>query len=955
MGAGHDGGMRYHEGLHEPATMHAKPSSERHPTVVGIGASAGGLAALKVFLARVPEDCGLAFAVAVHLSPDRDSHLAELLSAHAPIPIEQVNRTTLIEPNHVYIIPPNANLSLVDTHLRLSPLEEQRRERAPIDRFFRTLAKRDGRAIAVVLTGSGSDGMLGVKDIKENGGFVIVQDPLEAEFDGMPQSAISTGFVDLVLPVAEIPEAILRLLSIHPRLPLADSGQVSQDERILLNRMFTELRVRTGRDFTRYDRSTVLHRIARRMQLNSIEDFPAYVARLRERSEEVRGLANDLLAPITHFFRDAEVFERLEKIEIGRLFAKKGAGDAVRVWSVGCATGEEAYSLTMLLAEEAARHRDPPQIQVFASDQHSPSLETARKGFFLGDITADVSPERLKRFFQQGDGGFRVRSEIRDRVVFASHNVLADPPFSRLDLISCRNLLIYLERGVERDVMELFHYALNVDGELLLGRTETMRALDLFKVEDKKLRFFRKRDVPTRPLRMPAFPLTGTQLIGNGAAQTPPPSSPISYGNLHHRMLQKYAPSMLVGADDKILHLCGHAGHYLLAPGGEPTHSAVKMVREELRMELQAALQQTREKRAIYDSNPISVNFNGRPAAVILHVRPSLERAEEAFALVVFEECEPDGLDDRSLDASNPEALQIQALRQELNTARQQLKAVIEEYETNKEEMKASDEEIRSTNEELRASIEELETSKEELQTVNQELETVNRQNNHQIEEMRKLLSDLQNLMNATEIATLFLDRDLRIVRFTPALAKLFNIRSTDQGRPISDLTDRLGYTHLGRDAKAVLTSLIPVEQELQDVAGKWYLARLNPYRNTEDRIEGVVVTFIDITDRKDADRLRIAEEKLKAETSGIRERYDSLTKREREVMHHVVRGEMNKTAAAQIGISEPTIKLYRARAMRKMGAETLAELVRMAEKLKLLAEAPPPVNPRPAGGRRRT
>jgi two-component system CheB/CheR fusion protein len=842
--------------------MTPEKPSKPEPTVVGIGASAGGLSALKIFLEHVPQDSGLAFVVVVHLSPDHESHLAELLQPHVRFPVEQVNQTTLLQRNHVYIIPPNANLNAIDTHLRLTKLEERRQERAPIDYFFRTLARaHDGNAIAVVLTGTGSDGTLGVKDIKANGGVVIVQDPNEAEYDGMPQSAIATGLVDFVMPVAEIPASILRFDSVQPRVPVpSDEGEVPPDERMLLHKVFAQLRVRTDRDFSRYKRSTVLRRIARRMQLNYIEDLGPYVERLRERPEEARALADDLLITVTHFFRDPDVFERLEKVEIARLFEKRQTPDTVRAWSVGCATGEEAYSLAMVLVEEASKHEAPPQIQVFASDLHSRSLEKAREGFYPGDIATDVNAERLKRFFQQENGGYRIRKELRDLVVFAPHNLLADPPFSRLDLISCRNLLIYLEREVQQDVIELFHYALNPDGTLLLGSAESVDASDLFRVEDKRLCIFRKRNVPPREPRLPVFPLMRTRLGDDGAAHRAQLAAPIAYGSLHQRMVEKYAPpSILIGADNKILHLSEHAGRYLVHPGGEPTQSALKMVREELRIELQAALHRAREKKEIFDSKPIPVRFNGHPCPVILHVRPSLESDEEGFALVIFDEREPKAEVEAALAGpEETESQRVHHLEVELANARQRLQIIIEEYETSREEMKASNEEMQSTNEELRSTMEELETSKEELQSINEELQTVNQQNRLKVEELDQLSSDLQNLLVATDIATLFLDRDLRILRFTPKLGDLFNIRITDRGRPISDLTHRLGYVDLICDAQGVLNRLVPVEHELQDDAGRWYLTRVHPYRSNDDRIEGVVVTFIDITDRKDAEDIRL-------------------------------------------------------------------------------------------------
>jgi two-component system CheB/CheR fusion protein len=844
----------------ESTPERAKPE----PTVIGIGASAGGLAALKTFFEHVPPDSGLAFVVVVHLSPDHESHLAELLQPHVQFPVQQVSDTTPLEANHVYVIPPNANLNTIDTHLRLSKLEKHRRERAPIDHFFRTLAStHDGGAIAVVLTGTGSDGTLGVKDVKANGGLVIVQDPNDAEYDGMPQSAIATGLADFILPVAEIPDAILRFDRTEPRLPRTKDGEdVPQNERMLLQKVFAQLRARTDRDFSRYKRSTVLRRIARRMQLNYLEDLGAYLEKLRERPEEVRALADDLLITVTHFFRDPEVFEKLETNVIPRMFENRGPGDVIRVWSVGCATGEEAYSIAMLLVEVGAKHEMAPQVQVFASDLHARSLEKAREGFYPGDIETDVSAERLKRFFHKENGGFRVRKELRDLVVFAPHNVLADPPFSRIDLISCRNLLIYLERDVQRDVVELFHYALNPEGTLMLGSAESIDAQDLFRIEDKRLCFFRKRNVPSREFRLPVFPLTRTRLPGEPAQRPEQSNEPVAYGRLHQQMVERYAPpSILVSPENKLVHLSENAGRYLNHPGGEPTANVLKVVRQELRIELQASLQRARETKQAVESKPIPVRFNGHPRPVVLHVRSATETEREGYALVIFEEREP------IKDEAVPPGYQnerIQELENEVTLSSQRLQAIIEEYETSQEEMKASSEEMQSTNEELRSTLEELETSKEELQSINEELQTVNQQNRQKVDELAQLSSDLQNLLTSTDIATLFLDRNLRILRFTPKLGELFNIRVTDRGRPISDLTHRLGYAMLRNDAEAVLNRLAPIEREVQDEAGRWFLTRVLPYRSTDDRIEGIVITFMDIDSRKRAvEALRASEERL--------------------------------------------------------------------------------------------
>ena len=623
---------------------------------------------------------------------------------------------------------------------------------------------------------------------------------------------------------------------------------------MLLQKIFAQLRAWTNRDFSRYKRSTILRRIARRMQLSNTKTLVQYVERLRESPDAVRALADDLLITVTHFFRDTEVFEKLESGELAELFARKNGSGSIRAWSVGCATGEEAYSLAMLLVEEAGRHDNPPQINVFASDLHSRSLDQAREGFYPGDITIDVRPERLERFFVKENSGYRIRKEIRELVIFAPHNLLADPPFSKLDLISCRNLLIYLEREVQQDVIALFHYALNPDGTLLLGSAETMDAPDLFRVEDKRLCLFRKRNGPPRDSRLPVFPLTHPRFTGESANHHQTATRAISHGGLHQRMVERYAPpSFLVAADDRIVHFSENVGRYLITPGGEPTTNAVKMIRDELRIDLQSLLRQVREKRAMLDSRPIAVRFNGSWSPVVLHLRPSREKDEEGFVLVILEERESrTGEVDETQLTSGTE--QVQALQGEINQGRRRLQTVIEEYEASREEMKASNEELQSANEELRSTMEELETSKEELQSINEELQTVNQQNRHKVEELAQLSSDLQNLMTATDIATLFLDRNFRILRFTPKLGDLFNIRSTDRGRPIADLTHRLAYPELHSDAESVLLSLIPGEREVQADAGRWYAARIHPYRSTDDRIEGVVVTFIDIHTRKVSD-----------------------------------------------------------------------------------------------------
>jgi two-component system CheB/CheR fusion protein len=843
------------------------------PIVVGIGASAGGLAALKTFFLHVPADSGVAYVVVVHLAPDHESHLAAILQPHVKIPVQQVVDTVPLEANRVYLIPPNANLNAIDTHLRLSQLEEARPARAPVDHFFRTLALAyDGRAMGVVLTGTGSDGALGVKAIKEKGGLVVAQDPQEAEYDGMPQSAIATGAVDLVLPLARIPDAVLRFAHTAPRVRLSEGDAEGGDGlRRLLHQIFARVRARTGRDFTPYKQATILRRIGRRMQLRQVEELETYYNLLRAEPEEVRVLADDLLITVTSFFRDPQIFEKLQKDFIPKIFARKDGNDELRVWVPGCATGEEAYSLVILLIEEMARHEPPPRIQVFASDLHEASLERAREGYYPGDIESDVSSERLRRFFIKENGGYRIRKEVRELVIFAPHNLLGDPPFLRLDLIACRNLLIYLQREVQHEVMELFHYALRADGILVVGTSEAVDDTDLFVTKDKKACIYRRRDVPTSEPRLPVFPLVHTRLRGLHAAPDRRLGR-LSYGDLHARMIQTHAPpSLLVSSDDKIVHLANLAGRYLHHPGGELTASVFRLVREDLRLDLRAALSEARRGRAAR-SRPIPVQINGLPQAVVLDVRPALNAEEEGFALVVFEE-QTAAREDAGAETSGEAATagRRRELEIELDLLRQRMQAIIEDHESSQEEMKAANEEFQSANEELRSTMEELETSKEELQSVNEELQTVNQENRHRVEELAQLSGDLQNFLGATDIPTIFLDRELRIMRFTPRLDELFNIRLSDRGRPLSDLTPKLVYDGINADATTVLTKLVPVEREVRHESERWYQTRMLPYRSANDRIDGIVITFVDITERKRVERaLRASEERLAAELAAM-------------------------------------------------------------------------------------
>jgi two-component system CheB/CheR fusion protein len=836
--------------------MTKEKSAEPGSKVVGIGASAGGLSALRHFLEATPGQSGLAFVVVVHLSPEHESFLSDLLQTHCNMPVLQVTDTTPLDPNRVYVIPPGRNISTIDTHLRLSPLEADRRLRAPIDHFFGTIAETHTvDAVGVILSGTGSDGAAGLRKIKHAGGLTIVQDPNEAEYDGMPQSAIATGLVDFILPVEEIPPHILRFIETKPRLaiPAGDEDESSALDQKAIRQLFGQLRTRTGQDFSRYKESTILRRIRRRMQLRQLEEFPDYLALLRESAEENQALADDLLITVTNFFRDAEVFQKLAQDVLPAIFAGKGPHDRVRIWSVGCATGEEAYSLAMLLLEYCDGREKLPDVQIFASELHQRSLLRARDGFYTEAIEHDIAPERLARFFTKLPGGYQVRKEVRSLVVFAAHNLLRDPPFSQIDLIACRNLMIYLKREVQEDVIRLFHYSLNPAGYLLLGSAETIERSELFRLVDKKQCLYTRRSIQRPEARIPVFPFVGSRLLNGSPVPSYPP---LPVGVLHQRMLERYAPpSILLNQEHHIVHLSESAGGYLVQPGGEPTNNILRRIRSELQMELSRVLHELRGKREPVRSRPMSLLVEGKRRQIILRASAAADDRDGAGLLLVI-------FDDAATPASeagteNGPAFLQRELGEELELSNKRFESLIEEYESGQEEMQASNEELQSTNEELRSTMEELETGKEELQSMNEELRTVNQENKNKVEELSQLSADLQNLLAATEIATLFLDRNLRILRFTPRVGTLFNIRDVDRGRPLADLTHRLGHSGLLEDAAQVLQSLVGIEREVQSEDGVWYLTRMLPYRAASDRISGVVLTFVDINRLKSAEQAR--------------------------------------------------------------------------------------------------
>ncbi len=830
--------------------------------IVGIGASAGGIKALKEFFAQVPADSGMAYVVILHLSPDHDSQLAAILQTTAAIPVAQVTEKVHLEPNHVYVVPPDKSLRMLDGSIVVSDITRVEERRAPVDIFFRTLAEsHDSRAVAVILSGTGANGSMGVKRIKEKGGVIFVQNPKEAEYEDMPRHSLATGLVDDVLPVADIPAKIISYRSNLGKIQIPPETETRSeiDERAL-REIFTQLRVKTGHDFSNYKRATVLRRIERRINVRELKGLFEYADLMREEPEETDALLRDLLISVTNFFRDRYAFDALETTVLPKILEGKTAADTVRVWVAGCATGEEAYSLAMLLAEKTAEISDAPNIQIFATDIDEKAIAFARDGLYTLNDAADVSPERLRQFFIKEAEGYRVRSEIREMILFAAHNLIKDAPFSHLDLATCRNLLIYLNRTAQSRVMEVVHFALNPNGYFFLGSSESIDgANDLFTPIDKENHIFQSRPVTTRiALPLPDLPVTFRRSVQStvptiSREQENRMLERLSYADLHQQLLEQYAPpSVIVNEEYDILHLSERAGRYLQITGGEPTFNLLKVVRQDLRLELRTALYQSIQRRTNVEALNLPVVIDDRTEYVNLHIRPSLrsEDATRGFILVIFERTERESeaaQPTEILGSSQPVALQLE---EELMRTKAQLRMTTEQYEVQTEEYKASNEELQAMNEELRSAAEELETGKEELQSLNEELFTVNQELKIKIEEVSQSNNDFRNLINSTDIGTVFLDRSLRVSLFSPAVRSIFNLIPADLGRSLSDITNRLEDSDLTLDVESVLENLRIVEREVRTVDERTFLMRILPYRTAEDRISGVVLTFVDLTRR---------------------------------------------------------------------------------------------------------
>ncbi|MBA1241639.1 CheR family methyltransferase [Pseudomonas japonica] len=872
-------------------TLRTKASGLPFP-LVGIGASAGGLQAVKAFFSQMPKDPGMAFAVVLHLSPHHQSIADRIIQEATGMPVRQVTERVRIEPSHVYVIAPAQHLIMVDGCLDVLPSPPRRGGHVAIDLFFRDLAEaHQENAFCIVLSGAGSDGAVGLTRIKEEGGVTFAQTPEDAEYNGMPRAAIETGAVDFILPVVEMPEKLLSIWknSQQIRLPPStdaddqpvvkgESPDARADEHFIHD-ILIHLRAATGHDFRHYKRATILRRIERRLQVTAQPNLEAYYNFLLNHGEEAKSLLGDMLIGVTNFFRDREAFEALERDVLpGMIKAslEKDPPDELRVWSAGCSTGEEAYSLAMVITDMMETEGHGGKMQVFATDIDERAISIARGATYPEAIVTDVPPAQLRQYFLKEGERYRVRKEIRERILFANHSLLSDPPFSQIDLITCRNLLIYLSRDVQREILQTFHFALRPGGYLFLGTSESADSCpELFTPVDKKNRIFRARPVSGSLRRSAIMPRSAYVRANVMQASEEAPARRHLFKDVHRRAVEKYAPpSVIVDTSGEILHMTEGAGRYLRHIGGEPTRSLLLLILPSLRLELRTTLFQVQQSQQPVVSRAVRVSEAGEDRLIQIAIEPYRDDETDAeYTFIQFRHAEAveDTLHLASADYA--ENTIIANLERELQRTKGQLQETIEHSEVSSEELKASNEEMQAVNEELRSATEELETSKEELQSINEELLTVNHELKMKVEETDKVNDYLTNLIASTDIATVFVDRGMRIKWFTPRATDIFSMIPVDTGRSLLDITHRLNYPNLAEDAEEVFRTLSVIEREVSSSDDHWYIARLLPYRSSENQIHGTVLTFIDITKRRAIEQqFRAGEERLRLVAESTRD-----------------------------------------------------------------------------------
>jgi two-component system CheB/CheR fusion protein len=826
--------------------------------IVGVGASAGGLEAVTQLLDAAPADAGLAFVLVQHLSPHHQSALPELLAPHTAMPVVQVTDGIHVKPNHVYVIPPNAQMALSGETLQLSPRPEDRSALTPIDGFFASLADAAReRAVAIVLSGTASDGAIGIREIKANGGITFAQSPDSARFDGMPRAAIATGMIDLTLSPAQI-GAELREIARHPysrHYERNDFHGVGDDE---LRKILDLLRPASGVDFRHYKQPTIRRRLLRRMALHRISDINQYIKLLQTDQAELRGLFEDLLIHVTQFFREPDSFTALSEEVFPRLIEGRDPDLPIRVWACGCATGEEAYSLAIELVDFLQRQQANVRVQIFATDVSEGAIEHARAGVYPASIAGYVSADRLRRYFTRSDGNFRVSKQIRDLCVFARQDLTRDPPFSRLDLVMCRNVLIYMDAVLQRKLIGLFHYALTPNGYLVLGQAESVGAqAGLFALTDKKHRIHRKKTLPGAP----GVPLNTPGTYPELMAPRKRPSASAAEGEtglqseISKVLLDRYAPAgVVVDGDWQIVQFRGQTGPFLEPAPGDASLNLLKMVREGLLYGVRNALHAAKKARQTVRRDDLQVRAGRDWQHVSVEVVP-LTAAGRQFYLVLFETVERDSAPKgkpKKTAARRPETAAapsrgVALLQRELEASREYLQSIIQELEAANEELQSANEEILSSNEELQSTNEELDTAKEELQSTNEELNTVNEELHARNDELSRVNSDLVNLVGSVQIAIVIVGHDLRIRRFTPMAEKILNLIPSDLDRSIAHINPNIDCPNLGALITESMDSVTAIERDCRDRQGRWFALRIRPYKTLDNKIEGAVLALFDI------------------------------------------------------------------------------------------------------------
>jgi two-component system CheB/CheR fusion protein len=825
--------------------------------IVGIGASAGGLEALEQFFENVPTNSGLAYVVIQHLDPTHVGIMPELLQRTTDMKVVQVSDHLKVQPNHLYVIPPNKSMSVLNGYLYLFEPIESRGLRLPIDYFFRSLAEdQQENSIGIILSGMGSDGSLGLKAIKEKNGIVLVQDPLTAKFDGMPKSAINSVIVDILSAANELPSKLISLLKHSPSI--VQKTEIDDKSKSNLEKIIILLRAQTGHDFSLYKKNTLFRRIERRMNVHQIDKIANYVRFLQWNPKEIDILFKELLIGVTNFFRDAAVWKKLKENVLPDLFKEIPNGHVIRAWITGCSTGEEAYSLAIIFQEayQKVKHDKNLTLQIFATDIDSDAIEIARKGIYSQNIVTDVSPERINQFFIKEENVFRVKTTIREMVVFAPHNVIKDPPFTKLDLLLCRNLLIYMESELQKKLMNLFHYSLNAGGIMLLGNAENENSQNnQFIPIDAKLKLYKRSITPVNS-ELIDFPSSFTHTMKKTTVNINPVKVADNIQSLADQLLlQQFAPAgVLINKDGDILYITGRTGKYLEPAAGRANWNIYAMSREGLRNELPGAIRKVKQSYDPLKLHNLKVGTNGGTQLVDITLQ-LIEKPEaiKGTIMIVFNDVAdiPRPANRKAKTVNQNSTIREQELVIELQRANDELQSTREEMQTTQEELKSTNEEMQSTNEELQSTNEELTTSKEEMQSLNEELQTVNIELQSKITDFILANNDMKNLLNSTDIATLFLDKELNIRRFTDQTTHLFKLRQTDIGRPFTDMVTDLQYPEITEHAREVLRTLIYKETDISTMDQRWFTVRIMPYRTFDDHIDGLVITFINITKAK--------------------------------------------------------------------------------------------------------